>query len=182
MSVRAGLLALLDRGDRYGYQLRAEFEARTGGTWPLNVGQVYTTLARLERDGLVESAGETAEGQRVYAITAVGRKELREWFAAPVARRERPRDELTIKVAMALVVEGVDVAAVLQAQRADTIRTLQEYAALKARIPETDLARQLVVDALVFQAEAEIRWVDLCEQRITSDRRESARSRKASQR
>ena len=56
--VKNGLLALLERGPMYGYQLRAEFEASTGATWPLNVGQVYTTLSRLERDGLVEPVGE----------------------------------------------------------------------------------------------------------------------------
>ncbi len=55
MSVRSGLMALLAEGEKYGAQLRSEFETRTGGTWPLNVGQVYTTLDRLVRDGLVES-------------------------------------------------------------------------------------------------------------------------------
>jgi DNA-binding PadR family transcriptional regulator len=60
MSIRHGLLALLEEGPRYGYQLKSEFESRTGSTWPLNVGQVYTTLGRLERDGLVSPAGEDA--------------------------------------------------------------------------------------------------------------------------
>ena len=54
MSIRQGILAMLAAGPRYGYQLRTEFEERTGGTWPLNIGQVYTTLSRLERDGLVD--------------------------------------------------------------------------------------------------------------------------------
>src|SRR6202012_3215532 len=58
MSVRHALLALLSEGPKYGLQLRQEFVARTGEVWPLNVGQVYTTLQRLERDGLVESVGE----------------------------------------------------------------------------------------------------------------------------
>ncbi len=56
MSVRHSLLALLEEGPRYGYQLRSEFEHRTAAAWPLNVGQVYSTLARLERDGLVTPA------------------------------------------------------------------------------------------------------------------------------
>ncbi len=55
MSVRHALLALLSEGSKYGLQLRQEFEARTGEVWPLNVGQVYLTLQRLERDGLIES-------------------------------------------------------------------------------------------------------------------------------
>src|SRR5947207_1083293 len=58
MSVRHALLALLSEGPKYGLQLREEFEAGTGEVWPLNVGQVYTTLQRLERDGLVEAAAD----------------------------------------------------------------------------------------------------------------------------
>src|SRR3954451_11057498 len=94
MSIRHGLLALLERGPRYGYQLRTEFESRTGSTWPLNVGQVYTTVARLERDGLVVPAGEDEAGHALYAITEDGRDELKHWFASPVDRASPPRNEL----------------------------------------------------------------------------------------
>ena len=69
MSVRHALLALLSDGPKYGLQLRQEFEDRTGEVWPLNVGQVYTTLQRLERDGLVESDGEGEGPQKAYRIT-----------------------------------------------------------------------------------------------------------------
>ncbi|HEY7176716.1 MAG TPA: PadR family transcriptional regulator, partial [Micromonosporaceae bacterium] len=97
MSVKHGLLALLDRGPMYGYQLRAAFESSTGGAWPLNIGQVYTTLNRLERDALVNPLPEQDGGQRSYEITAAGRAELASWFASPVERSDRPRDELAIK-------------------------------------------------------------------------------------
>ncbi len=73
MSIRHALLALLSEGPKYGLQLRQEFEARTGEVWPLNVGQVYTTLQRLERDGLVESDGEEEGPQKGFRITAEGR-------------------------------------------------------------------------------------------------------------
>jgi DNA-binding PadR family transcriptional regulator len=166
MSVRHGLLALLERGSMHGYQLRAMFEESTGGTWPLNIGQVYTTLSRLERDGLVHQQPENDGGQRSYEITGAGRAELATWFATPVSRTDRPRDELAIKLAFALTTEGVNVPAVLQAQRTATMRTLQEFTRLKARA-ETgesgDLAWRLVLDAMVFQAEAEVRWLDHCE-------------------
>ena len=108
MSVRHGLLALLERGTRYGYQLRTEFESATGGTWPLNIGQVYTTLSRLERDGLVRALPESDGGQRPYEITDDGRVELTLWFATPVEPADRPRDELAIKLALALTTPGVD--------------------------------------------------------------------------
>ena len=88
-------------------QLRDEYEAVTGDVWPLNVGQVYTTLRRLERDGLVESddAGDE-EGQKVYRITDLGRDRTRRLAANPPGPPRRPRDELVTKVFMALRVPG----------------------------------------------------------------------------
>jgi DNA-binding PadR family transcriptional regulator len=148
----------------HGYQLRVAFEESTGGTWPLNIGQVYTTLSRLERDRLVRPLPRSEEGQRPYEITDAGRADLAGWFASPVSRGDRPRDELAIKLALALTTPGVDVPAVLQAQRSATMRTLQEYTRLKARADQpADLAWRLVLDAMLFQAEAELRWLDHCE-------------------
>ena len=93
MSVRHALLALLSEGPKYGLQLREEFEARTGEVWPLNVGQVYTTLQRLERDGLVES-DDTAEAGPVkgFRITSGGAAELAEWLRTPPDLSSPPRD------------------------------------------------------------------------------------------
>jgi DNA-binding PadR family transcriptional regulator len=175
VSVRNALLALLEQGPRYGYQLRAEFEHHTGGTWPLNVGQVYTTLARLERDGLVEGRGEDGEGHVVYVVTDAGRREVDEWFTSPVARTQPPRDELAIKLALAVTVPGVDVGAVIQQQRSATMTALQDYTRLKRQASagpaagsdgSAELAWGLVLDSLVFGAEAEIRWLDHCEARL----------------
>jgi DNA-binding PadR family transcriptional regulator len=164
MSIKHGLLALLEREPMYGYQLRAAFEETTGGTWPLNIGQVYTTLSRLERDELVRELSAADAGQRSYEITDAGRHELALWFATPVSRTDRPRDELAIKLALALTTPGVDVHQVVQTQRGATMRTLQEYTRLKARTPEPkDMAWRLVLDAMLFQAEAEVRWLDHCE-------------------
>ncbi|MDF1604334.1 PadR family transcriptional regulator [Nocardioides sp. YIM 152315] len=170
MSVRQALLALLEEEPRYGYQLRAQFEQRTGSTWPLNVGQVYTTLTRLERDGLVEGAGEDGEGHVIYRITDAGRAEVANWFTTPVERTQPPRDELAIKLALAVTVPGVDVGAVIQQQRSATMAALQDYTRLKRRAAEgsrrEDLAWSLVLDSLVFAAEAEVRWLDHCEARL----------------
>jgi DNA-binding PadR family transcriptional regulator len=156
----------------YGYQLRAEFERRTGATWPLNVGQVYTTLARLERDGLVEPAGDDGDGHAVYRITAAGRGEVSEWFATPVPRTQPARDELAIKLAIAVTLPGTDVGTIIQRQRSATMASLQDYTRLKrsgraARpVEPADLAWSLVLDSLVFDAEAEVRWLDHCEARL----------------
>ena len=168
MAIKNGLLALLERGPMYGYQLRSEFEASTGATWPLNVGQVYATLSRLERDGLVEAVGEAdAEGRVTYRITAAGHAELAAWFACPVARERRSRDELAIKLAMALSTPGVDAHRVIQTQRTATLRSLQDLTRLKAGAdPVADAAWLLVLESMIFQAEAEVRWLDHCELRV----------------
>lgn len=164
MSIKYGLLALLQRGTMYGYQLRTSFEESTGGTWPLNIGQVYTTLSRLERDDLVRSLPEHDGGQRPYEITDAGRTELAAWFATPVGRGDRPRDELAIKLALALTTPGVDVPRIVQAQRTATMRMLQEYTRMKHRTSSpADLPWRLVLESMIFQAEAEVRWLDHCE-------------------
>ncbi|ADU48921.1 PadR family transcriptional regulator [Intrasporangium calvum] len=164
MSVRQGLMALLAQEPMYGARLRAEFEARTGGTWPLNVGQVYTTLARLERDGLVVASGGDDEGRIEYALTDAGRAETSQWWLTPVTREASPRDELVIKLALAVTLPGVDVAGVVQAQRTATLKHLRDLTRLKARAEEPadgrDLAWSLVLENHLFSAEAEARWLD----------------------
>jgi DNA-binding PadR family transcriptional regulator len=164
MSIRHGLLALLSQGSRHGYQLRAEFEASTGATWPLNIGQVYTTLARMERDGLVAPGEQDEQGRIVYSITPGGATEVGRWFATPITQTERPRDELAIKLAMAVTTQDVDVAGVVQAQRTATMRTLQELTRSKRGLDSPlDTAQTLILDSKIFQAEAELRWLDHCE-------------------
>ncbi len=173
MSIRHSMLALLEQQPMYGAQLRAEFESRTGGTWPLNVGQVYTTLARLERDGLVTGLGEDDEGRTAYRLTDAGRDEIARWWASPVDREQTPRNELAIKLALAVTVPGVDVRHVVQVQRTATMRQLRDLTRAKTAAAGTgtpaassDLAWLLVVDNLIFGAEAEIRWLDHVEARI----------------
>jgi DNA-binding PadR family transcriptional regulator len=178
MSIRQAMLALLEQGPMYGYQLRAEFEQRTGETWPLNIGQVYTTLSRLERDGLVEvvdhgGADDPASDRHVsYRATEAGRSEASAWFTTPVPRSQPPRDELAIKLAIAVTLPGVDVSKLIQKQRSATMSALQDYTRLKrsgrAAQPTdpADLAWSLVLDSLVFDAEAEVRWLDHCEARL----------------
>ena len=170
MSVRHSLLALLDAGPLHGYGLKSEFETATGDVWPLNVGQVYTTLGRLERDGLVVVETDD-DGQKVYGITDAGREELRRWFKTPVAREVVPRQELAIKLVFAMRSGVADVAEVVQRQRVATMRSLQEFTQLKTEAEsDGDLAWLLMLDGLMFQAEAEVRWLDLCEARLARER------------
>src|SRR5512133_488979 len=108
MSVPHALLALLSDGPKYGLRLQNECESRTGECWPLNVGQVYTTLQRLERDALVEADGEGERSQKRYRITSAGAQELAGWLRTPPELVPPPRDELVIKVLVALEIPGTD--------------------------------------------------------------------------
>jgi DNA-binding PadR family transcriptional regulator len=165
MSVRHALLALLSEGPKYGLQLRQEFEARTGEVWPLNVGQVYTTLQRLERDGLVESDG--SEGpQNVFSITPEGTEELTTWLRTPPPVTPPPRDELVIKVLVATRVPGVDVTELLQVHRRHLVEAMQSYTHIKGEMAPDDVELGLVVDAELFRIEAAVRWLDAADARL----------------
>ena len=172
MSVSHALLALLSEKPKYGLRLQSEFERRTGEVWPLNVGQVYTTLQRLERDGLVEAdgdsegGGERSQKQKRYRITSAGAQALAEWLRTPPELVPPPRDELVIKVLVALQVPGIDVPEILQVHRRHAIEVMQRYTRIKAEAAEDDVALALVADAELFRLEAIVRWLDAADVRF----------------
>jgi DNA-binding PadR family transcriptional regulator len=172
MSVRHALLALLSEGPKYGLQLREEFEARTGEVWPLNVGQVYTTLQRLERDGLVVehdapgAPGAPGAPQKAYRITEAGSAELTEWLRVPPDLSSPPRDELVMKVLVAVTVPGTDVHEIIQAHRTYLVQLMQEWTRLKEDDDGTDVAFALVVDAELFRLDSVVRWLDAADARL----------------
>jgi DNA-binding PadR family transcriptional regulator len=168
MSVRHALLALLSEGPKYGLRLREEFEAGTGEVWPLNIGQVYTTLQRLERDGLIESDDddERDSPQKRFRITAEGEHELAAWLRTPPDMSSPPRDELVIKVLVALRVPGTDVREVIQAHRRYLVELMQQWTRIKDADADRDLALGLAVDAELFRLDAVVRWLDAADGRI----------------
>jgi DNA-binding PadR family transcriptional regulator len=168
LSVKFGLLALLADAPAHGYELKTAFERRTGGSWAINIGQVYTTLQRLERDGLVTELPSDGE-RHDYRITSGGTEALEAWFSSPVVAEAPPRDELTIKVLLAVAAGDVDVTAMIQRQRRASVEQLQAYTRRKAKAdPERDVAFLILLDALIFRTEAEIRWLDASEARVRS--------------
>lgn len=195
MSVRMGLLALLAEGPAHGYGLKASFEARTGGVWTLNVGQVYTTLDRLHADGLVEpveptDANEHAQpngrDRHTWRITPAGKDELEDWFDDASFDTAPPRDELLVKVLLAFGRSRTEALAVIdrqrtelyriaQAQRRDRTRAARAAASAasgpdpgaEATLPH--LATELMGEAIAARHEADLRWLDHCEAVILSE-------------
>ena len=175
MSVSMSLLAMLDERPMYGLELKNVFEESTGGVWPLNVGQVYTTIARLERDGLVTLAEET-DGQKLYEITDAGRNEVAVWFRQPSRGAAATRDEIVIKLSLAVLKPTIDVTTVIQSERKALLQELQQYTRLKTEPPTgNDLSWEILLDSIIFKIEAKIRWLDACETRIARSNRPELR-------
>jgi len=178
MSIRHSLLTILAQGPCYGYQLRTEFDRRTGSTWPVNVGQIYNTLDRLTRDALVTksvaSSDDDPEGNQYaqYTITEAGTLQANQWLLSPVERYSVGRDELVIKLAIAVTLPGVDAHEVIERQRQATRGALDALVlaaeAQSQASNASEFAEQLVADSMRAHAEAELRWLDSAEASLTT--------------
>lgn len=170
MSVAMSILAMVAEGPRYGYELRAEFDRRTGARWPLNVGQVYKSLDRLERDELVTKSPKTdAEGHVFYEATTAGLESAKAWLSSSGAVPTRARDDLAIKLAIAVTLPDVDIEALLREQRSAAMQHLQKLTRESVRDAvqsAQDLAARIVSDAVIIEAETQLRWLDQVTERI----------------
>ncbi len=178
MSVKYALLALLSQQPSTTYQLRKDFDASTSHSWPLNIGQVSTTLQRLQRDGLVLRDGhheDDPDTQGAWHLTDQGRGELAAWWEDPVVPPQRGRDELVIKLALAVALGSVDLAIILQRQRSATQRTLHDLTRLRRELNASDIAGRLILDNHVFVTEAELRWLDDVEETLARRRVSTSR-------
>jgi DNA-binding PadR family transcriptional regulator len=171
VTVRNGLLALLEAHPAHGYELRARYESVVGGEGSLNIGQVYTTLQRLARDGLVRPAagnGAADEGNRTpYELTPSGHAKLCDWVAVPVAGETSERDELLAKVLLAVSLDDVDANAVIATQRRASLANLQALTARKAALaPDAPLREHIAIDRSIARVTTEIDWLELCDARV----------------
>ncbi|MBK5269071.1 MAG: PadR family transcriptional regulator [Acidimicrobiia bacterium] len=166
VGIKEGLLCLLVKNEGHGYQLKQDLESATGDTWQVNIGQVYTTLQRLERDGLATSHSPDADGRVTYSVTDDGRVVAKEWMAQPVDLAAAGRDEISLKLLMALVSGVEHPRRVIEVQRGSIMGLLQDYTALKSDNLNDDFAWLLYLDRLIFSAEAELRWLERVESRL----------------
>ena len=177
MSVRHAVLGLLAQHPRHGYELRAAFTAVVGGeeNWDVKPAQIYTTLARLEKGGLVVEnavAQDAGPEKRVYAITPAGRKILREWFACGI-ELEHQRDEFFMKLMIGFVSGVADPYKLIQTQRTHLYQDLHAITAQRSRAdPKKELANILLLDKVVMHLEADLRWLDITEARLDEIRKQ----------
>ncbi len=171
MSLKHSILAVLTLGDCHGYQIRQEIESRTGQTYDINIGQIYSTLERLQRDGYVTANKQNSEGQITYSITVSGKSEANDWLNAPVLQSTPVKNELAIKLALAVTIPGVNTERILQLQRISALQNLQTLTTAKMAtnpLDSTDLAWQLILDSQIFSLESELRWLDHVEGVLTA--------------
>ena len=164
MSLKFGLLGLLAQEPLHGYEVKQRFEEMLGGAWEVNIGQVYTTLGRLERDGLVEPAGERGErGKHAYRLTPAGQTALDEWLEQPESEPQLLREETYVKLLLSTRLANGNLAALLTRQRRVYLQRLRDLAALEEQARRTgrdDLA--LLVKGAILHTEADLAWVDIC--------------------
>lgn len=169
MSASHVLLGVLVAGPAHGYDLKREHDARFPGAKELPYGQVYASLQRLERDGLVEVAETQQEGgpeRTVYALTAEGRVELDRWLAEPESAGPYPADELVRKAVTALRV-GADARGFLEKQREVHLRRMRHL--LQQQDATTDPAGRAAIDHAVFHIDADPRWLEAAARRVATE-------------
>jgi len=170
MSTRYAIMALLDRRPMYGYELKLEFEMEIGNHWSLNFGQVYLTLESLEKQGLVKHRvvpGTDAPDKKVFKLSAAGRKKLAEWFKSPVEQTKGLRDEFYVKFMLGLTSPLIEVEEIVLSQKKFVLQKLHEYTNLKRQADHAgELSRVMLLDLALLRAEAEIRWLEMCEARL----------------
>ncbi|MCZ7573732.1 MAG: PadR family transcriptional regulator [Ardenticatenaceae bacterium] len=171
MSVRNAILGLLAHRPRHGYELHDAFEAMVGGeqNWDLKPAQVYTTLSRLEKQGLVVEDGVEQDGgpeKHIYTLTEAGLAELKEWFAQPVLNDHR-RDAFFLKLMLSLAVEDGDPRKLIYVQRAGLYKELHAITVQRSQVdPKSELAYILLLDQAVMHLEADLRWLEMVEARL----------------
>ncbi|MEV7189502.1 PadR family transcriptional regulator [Kitasatospora sp. NPDC093102] len=165
MSLGQMLLGLLEAQPRHGYDIKRLYDEHFGRDRALHYGQVYATLSRLLKHGLVVVEGVEAGGgpdRKRYAITDAGVTDLTDWLTQPEDPQPYLQSTLYHKVVLAILT-GRSAADVLDTQRAEHLRTMRE---LTRRKLTGDLGDELICDHALFHLEADLRWLELTAARL----------------
>jgi DNA-binding PadR family transcriptional regulator len=166
--MRELFLALLSGDRAHGYELKQSLEHEFGDLLPaLNAGQIYSTLARLERDGLVVGTAVPGDsrGKRVYELTDAGRAALAAWIELPVSGR-RLKDEFFMKLVVVASAGLAEPKTVIEQQRREYLQSLRDLDALLVANGKGPAA-ELLVEGAILHRKADLEWLDLIEQRLT---------------
>jgi DNA-binding PadR family transcriptional regulator len=174
MSIKYAILAILAERDRHGYELKSSFDEKVGEFWSLNFGQIYSTLDRLEKEELVTHDREMQEkrpDRKIFSITSLGKKELAQWLATPVSKIRALRDEFFIKLVFMDKDDPGPLLALIEKQKALHLQQMSKLTQRKLALKKTEkdpgaLTTELLLDAGLFHAEADIRWLTLCESKL----------------
>lgn len=174
MSVKYAMLAILSERDQYGYELKTSFEAKVGEFWSLNYGQIYSTLERLEKEALVTHdrlSQDKRPDRKIFSITGKGRKELDEWLSAPVGKLRALRDDFFIKLVFMDRNDPGPILELIERQKSLYLKQMssltRQKLKLKTKSGEEDaLITELLIDAGLLHAEADIKWLESCEAKI----------------
>jgi DNA-binding PadR family transcriptional regulator len=164
MSLKYGILGLLAGQPLHGYEVKTRYEALFGGTWELNIGQVYTTLQRLERDGLVDAVGERGDrGKQRYGLTDAGKAALQDWLHAPEEEPQQLRQDIYLKLLLISRLANGNLEGLLARQRRVYLQRLKDLGDLERRARQegrSDLV--LLVQGAILHTEADLKWIDVC--------------------
>jgi DNA-binding PadR family transcriptional regulator len=166
--LKFALLGLLTHDPKHGYDLKNELEQALGGHWEINFGQIYTTLARMERDGLLEVVDEDRDGRgkKTYRLTDQGRKELTAWLEEPVEKPRQLRDEFFIKMVIGRLAGQPNPKPMIDRQRQAYLKQLRDLTALARQTEDPNIG--LMVEGAMLHLQADLRWLDLCDDRLDS--------------
>jgi DNA-binding PadR family transcriptional regulator len=165
--LKYALLGLLARQPSHGYDMKNAIEQALGGNWEINFGQIYTTLGRLERDGLVSASDEAEDGRgkRVYLLTEAGRLELEAWFGQPVENPRQLRDEFIVKLIIRHLAGYGDAQRIILQQRQAYLEQLRALTALSSE-KKDDPFVSLLIEGAILHLQADLRWLDICDERL----------------
>ncbi|MCQ4041408.1 PadR family transcriptional regulator [Streptantibioticus rubrisoli] len=166
--MRLPLLALLAKEPAHGYELKQALEQTFGAAYPQpNIGQIYVTLGRLEKNGLIKGQDidqSNRPNKRVYEITDAGREELAAWFAEPT-EGPRVRDEFFMKLVLAPGAGGSDRLALINTQRRHYLNVMRGLSRLAAQDRDNRVA-QLLIEGAMLHLQADLDWLERCQEEL----------------
>lgn len=167
--MRLALLVLLASGGAHGYELKQQLEKLLGAAYPQpNVGQIYVTLARLEKAGLIEGeevSQSSRPNKKTYRITPAGREAVDLWFGE-VADEPRVRDEFFMKLALATETGLADHITLINKQRRQYLNTMRELSRLSAAEDRDNRVAQLLIEGAMLHLQADLDWLERCQEEL----------------